>query len=75
MTTGKPSQLARQRTSVGLRSPSYYTYSVGVVVHTGTADAGHYYSFAKGDDEKWFEFNDRMIRLFNPDKYGEQMHK
>ena len=28
--------------------PEYYQYSLrGVLVHTGTADSGHYYSFIK----------------------------
>ncbi|KAI9136811.1 hypothetical protein BKA69DRAFT_1128787 [Paraphysoderma sedebokerense] len=45
----------------------------GVLVHTGTADSGHYYSFIKerkprfGDAErKWFHFNDSNVELFDP---------
>lgn len=45
-------------------SDDYYNYNLrGVVVHMGTAEFGHYYSFI-GDREhdKWYEFNDTFIR-------------
>lgn len=35
----------------------------GVVVHTGSAEGGHYYSFIR-DEQNWFEFNDRSITPF-----------
>ena len=64
------------------REAGYYDYDlVGVVVHMGTADAGHYYSYInikrEGEvdimindilnekDAKWLEFNDTMITSFN----------
>lgn len=36
---------------------------VGVVVHTGTADSGHYYSFVhnKSTPSSWIEFNDANV--------------
>lgn len=34
---------------------------VGVVVHTGTADSGHYYSFVRCKDTHWIEFNDTNV--------------
>lgn len=46
----------------------YYKYKLkGTVVHYGTADGGHYYSFIKerGTD-KWFEFNDTTVRDYDP---------
>ncbi|XP_035892637.1 ubiquitin carboxyl-terminal hydrolase puf isoform X2 [Anopheles stephensi] len=52
-----------------------YEYDlVGVTVHTGNADGGHYYSFIKernedGDpnhQERWFLFNDAEVKLFDP---------
>ena len=56
--------------------PEYYQYDlVGVVVHTGTADSGHYYSYIKEQEElrivkegsaKWYEFNDIFVRDFDP---------
>ena len=64
------------------RENSYYEFDlVGVVVHTGTADAGHYYSYInikrEGQDDimindimnekdaKWLEFNDSSITSFS----------
>ena len=44
---------------------------VGVVLHTGTSDSGHYVSIArvrkdKGDDEgQWFMFNDSSVTPFD----------
>ena len=46
----------------------YFEYKlVGVLVHSGGADAGHYYSFIKerGDSDKWFEFNDTQVKPFD----------
>ncbi|CAD8154340.1 unnamed protein product [Paramecium pentaurelia] len=39
----------------------YYQYRLtGVVIHIGSADCGHYYSFIqdRNDFNKWYEFND-----------------
>jgi ubiquitin C-terminal hydrolase len=48
---------------------SYYNYKLkGIVVHHGTADQGHYYSFIQdreGKNEGWFEFNDTLVREFD----------
>lgn len=45
---------------------SYYEYKLtGVVVHMGSADSGHYFSFISerdaSDDKKWYEFNDTSV--------------
>lgn len=39
----------------------------GVVVHNGTADYGHYYSYILTDRQKnvWKEFNDSNVKFFN----------
>ncbi|KAF3289638.1 hypothetical protein TWF970_003407 [Orbilia oligospora] len=46
---------------------------VGVLVHSGTAETGHYYSYIKDREGKtiegvpmWFEFNDADVSLFDP---------
>ena len=40
-----------------------------MVIHTGTADSGHYYSFIKDKDHpdsgKWYEMNDTVVRDFD----------
>jgi len=54
----------------------YYEYELsGVLVHTGSADRGHYYSYIKerlpederlaGKAAQWFEFNDALVRPFD----------
>ncbi|KAI5706705.1 hypothetical protein M8J75_010579 [Diaphorina citri] len=42
-----------------------YEYElIGVTVHTGTADGGHYYSFIR-DRDKWLLFNDAEVKHFD----------
>ena len=49
-----------------------YDYDlVGVLIHQGTVDGGHYFSFIKEREpdspnyNKWFEFNDTRVRPFD----------
>lgn len=49
-----------------------YDYElVGVVIHSGSAEGGHYYSIIKERNTSskqcglWFEFNDSVVSLFN----------
>ena len=59
--------------STGLKTVSYLYDLVGVVVHSGQANAGHYYSFIKdrkgnsvsnANKDKWFKFNDTTVDSF-----------
>lgn len=53
----------------------YYKYKlVGVVIHIGTADSGHYYSLindrqphlrGKSSKDMWYEFNDTRVTSFD----------
>lgn len=36
----------------------------GILVHSGTADSGHYYSFIS-HSSTWFHFNDSNVELFD----------
>jgi len=51
-----------------------YEYElIGVTVHTGTADGGHYYSFIRdrthtAKRDKWFLFNDAEVKQFDPNQ-------
>lgn len=48
---------------------------VGVLVHLGTAEAGHYYSYIKDgapSDVRWLEFNDVDVTAFDANKIPEQ---
>ena len=44
---------------------------VGVLIHSGSADAGHYYSYIKERNKKspnygkWYEFNDTTVKEFD----------
>lgn len=51
----------------------HYLYDlIGVTVHTGTADGGHYYSFIRDrtspNKDKWFLFNDAEVKPFDPNQ-------
>lgn len=48
-------------------SNDYFNYILkGFVVHVGSADSGHYYSFIQDRlSNKWFEFNDTVVREFD----------
>jgi ubiquitin C-terminal hydrolase len=62
-----------------VRPDDYYEYDlVGVLVHSGTAHSGHYYSYIRervppdGGEPKWFEFNDRDVSPFSPESIPAQ---
>jgi len=48
---------------------------VGVVVHSGNADEGHYYSFIQErDSQKWYKFDDTNVCDFDPSNLGAQTY-
>ena len=51
----------------GLGEHADFDYKLkGIVIHYGSADFGHYYSYIKETDTKWIEFNDERVREFDP---------
>jgi len=51
----------------GLGEQNDFDYKLkGIVIHYGSADFGHYYSYIKETDTKWIEFNDERVREFDP---------
>lgn len=70
----------RSGSSDGTRTtaPEYSQYElVGTVVHMGTANSGHYYSFlreqdAGSDAHQWFEFNDTIVTPFDPQQIPDE---
>ncbi len=40
----------------------------GIINHSGNIMGGHYYSFIKGFNNKWYEFNDNNVKELNPTK-------
>lgn len=70
-------KLSRKKRSANkskAKDDSYYEYElVGVLVHSGSADSGHYYSFIKersGSNKRWLEFNDNYVREFDSKNLG-----
>jgi len=60
-----------------------YEYDLsGIIVHIGTAESGHYYSFIKERNaqhdpnyqEKWLCFNDKTVEPFDPSEIPEQCY-
>lgn len=50
----------------------YYHYELsGVVVHEGSAEHGHYFSYIR-EGHKWYEFNDKLVREFDSNRLEEQ---
>ena len=43
-----------------------------IVVHMGNCENGHYYSYIKTDNEKWYEFNDTHVSQLNENLLNEE---
>ena len=56
--------------------PDMFTL-VGVLVHIGSAESGHYYSYVRDvsqDPRRWIEFNDSDVRQFDPADIGDSCY-
>jgi len=50
---------------------------VGVIVHSGSADLGHYYSIIKertSHEKRWFKFDDHIVTPFDPADFPEETY-
>lgn len=61
------------------RDSKFIYQLVGVLVHSGSANSGHYYSYIKerkefvGDaNERWLEFNDNNVTQFDKNKLAQE---
>ena len=58
-------------------APSDIFELVGVLVHTGNAEVGHYYSYIRDSSSSiekgapWYEFNDTDVSDFDPNRLGD----
>jgi len=64
-----------EKSGTGKESNEYEL--IGVTVHTGNADGGHYYCFIKESDSKkskdsWYMFNDAEVKLFDPSQIASE---
>jgi ubiquitin C-terminal hydrolase len=61
-------KLSEQEEAHNKPPESYYKYALkGVLIHMGTADSGHYYTFIKKrDSDVWIDFNDVIVKKFDP---------
>ena len=56
-------------------SESYEYELIGVTVHTGTADGGHYYAFIRdraSNKDKWYSFNDAEVKPFDTNQIASE---
>ena len=63
---GQPGQEEEEDPNV-----SYEYELIGVTVHTGTAEGGHYYAFIRDrtgrrGGDRWYSFNDAEVKPFDP---------
>lgn len=68
----RPYTIEHLSNSPGASSEDWFEL-VGILVHAGTAESGHYYSFIRErptsrGDESWFEFNDDVVLPWDPSK-------
>lgn len=66
----RPFKIEHLSNPAGCTSEDWFEL-VGVLVHAGTAESGHYYSFIRERptsraNQDWFEFNDDTVTPWNP---------
>ena len=57
------------------KKDEYYKYVLrGVIIHKGDGGGGHYESIIKVDEDKWYEFNDTIVKKFNINNLEEECY-
>lgn len=77
---GAPTRLIRATSEDMTGENGKYAYRLrGVVIHSGIAQGGHYYSLGRvpdneddGGDGKWYKFDDDKVTPFPVDKIGDE---
>ena len=46
----------------------------GITIHYGVADFGHYYDLIKGEDNKWYKFNDISVSEFKEENIAKEAY-
>ena len=55
-----------ERLGVTRAPQDYYQYTLrGIIIHLGSAEAGHYYSYINTEEKGWVEFNDTCVDPFD----------
>ncbi|KAL4435156.1 hypothetical protein ABPG74_003649 [Tetrahymena malaccensis] len=69
-------QEGRSLSESDIHPDDYYNFQLsGVLVHNGTSESGHYYSFIKNkEDSKWYEFNDSYVKEFNVENIKDECY-
>ena len=59
--------------NIYLKKDEYYEYELkGVNIHKGNADAGHYISIIKLNNDKWYQFDDSRVNEFDLKNFEEK---
>ncbi|KAI3646137.1 hypothetical protein MP228_009065 [Amoeboaphelidium protococcarum] len=86
MVSDAPSNVISPASTASVGSDGIWYKLRGVLVHTGTADSGHYYSYIREDqriagasqsqnqseNEKWLLFNDSLVEPFDVNNIPEE---
>jgi hypothetical protein len=46
----------------------------GIIIHSGHAESGHYYSLIRDESNSWFKFDDSRITAFNSSDIPEECY-